>query len=384
MRFEFATANRIIFGEGCIRELAPAASSFGRQALFILGKTAKRAAAAIRALQDAGVQTTEFHVSAEPTVELVLDGLEKARSRKCDIVIGMGGGSAIDAGKAIAALLPNPGEILDYLEVFGEGQTLPSPSLPFVAIPTTAGTGSEATRNAVLTVTEKRAKVSLRGPSLLPRLAIVDPALTYDLPKEVTAASGFDALVQLVEPFVSVAANPMTDALCRNGIRLVARSIRRAYEDGADREARAAMALAALFSGMALANAKLGAVHGFAGPIGGSFSAPHGAICARLLPVVVQANLMALRRREPQSSTLRRFDELGSLLTGSEAANGKDGVAWLRELCAEFQIPPLRTYGLTAADFPEVIAQADRSSSMKGNPVVLTNDELTGILEQAL
>jgi len=384
MRFEYATASRIIFGAGAVKELAPAASSLGKQALFVVGRSVERAAAAIRTLHDAGIQTEQFHVPGEPTIELVLEGVGTARSRQCDMVIALGGGSVLDAGKAIAALLANPGEIQDYLEVVGKGRTLPGPSLPFVAIPTTAGTGSEATRNAVISVTEKRVKVSLRGPSLLPRLAIVDPAMTYDLPSDVTAASGLDALVQLIEPFVSNAANPMTDALCRDGIRRIARSIRRVYQNGHDVEARADMALAALFSGMALANAKLGAVHGFAGPIGGLFQAPHGAICARLLTPVVRANLVALHQREPQSTTLARFDELGRLLTDSENANGEDEVAWLQDLCADLKIEPLRMYGMTEADFPELIAQARRSSSMKGNPLVLTEDELTGILEEAL
>lgn len=384
MRFEFATASRVIFGEGSIGELAPAASSLGRQALLVVGRSTGRAAAAIRALHEVGIETVDFHVLGEPTVAIVQEGVAAARSRQCDMVVAMGGGSPIDAGKAIAALLPNPGEIHDYLEVVGMGRALPGPSLPFVAIPTTAGTGSEVTRNAVLTVTEKRAKVSLRGPSMLPRLAIVDPALTYDLPRDVTASSGLDALVQLIEPFLSTAANPITDALCRDGIRRVARSLRRAYDDGSDREARADMALAALWSGMALANAKLGAVHGFAGPIGGLFAAPHGSICARLLPIVLRTNLLALRQREPHSTSLARFDELGRLLTGAEDTRAEGGAAWLQDLCAELHIPPLRSHGMTPGDFPELVAQARRSSSMKGNPVALSEEELNGILEQAL
>jgi alcohol dehydrogenase class IV len=384
MRFEFATASRIIFGAGSIKELPTAVLTFGKRALFVVGKSAERAADAIQALKDVAIEIEAFHVPGEPTVERVLEGTTIARSRGCDMVIAMGGGSAIDAGKAIAVLVPNPGKIYDYLEVIGNGQAFPVPSLPFIAVPTTAGTGSEVTRNAVLAVSEKRVKVSLRGPSLLPRLAIVDPSLTYDLPRDVTAASGLDALVQLIEPFVSSAANPITDAVCKEGIRRVARSIRLAYEDGFDQKARADMALAALFSGMALANARLGAVHGFAGPIGGLFPAPHGAICARLLPATMRANLRALRLREPQSPGIGRFDELGHLLTDREEATAEDGMAWVQDTCETLHIKPLHTYGMTPADFPEVIAQAQRSSSMKGNPIALMEDELRKILVEAL
>jgi len=300
------------------------------------------------------------------------------------MVIAMGGGSALDTGKAVAALLPNPGELTDFLEVVGKGRQLFQPSLPLAAIPTTAGTGAEVTRNAVLMVPQERVKVSLRGPSLLPRLAIVDPELTYDAPRDVTAYSGMDALVQLIEPFLSAASNPMIDALCRDGIPRIARSIRIAYGNGTHAEARGDMALAALFSGMALANAKLGAVHGFAGPIGGLFMAPHGAICARLLPVVMETNLNALRKRESQSDRAARFDELGWLLTGDGQARAEDACAWIRTLCGDLAIPPLHTYGMIPADFEEIVARSRRSSSMKGNPVPLTDAELTAILEQAL
>jgi alcohol dehydrogenase class IV len=326
----------------------------------------------------------EFHVSGEPTVDLVLAGLEQARSAKCDLVVAMGGGSVIDAGKAIAALIANPGTIYDYLEVVGSGQALSKPPIPCLAVPTTAGTGSEVTRNAVLAVTERRVKVSLRGASLLPKLAIVDPELTWSLPPFVTATSGLDALTQLIEPFLSVASNPMTDALCREGIRRVARSLKRAHDHGDDRPAREDMALASLFSRMALANAKLGAAHGFAGPIGGMFRAPHGAVCARLLPVVLQINLDALRARAVHSPILDRFRELGTLLTGNSSAGPDEGIQWLRNLCTSLEIPPLAAYGITGAEIPEIITQARKASSMKGNPVELTDVELAKILELAL
>jgi alcohol dehydrogenase class IV len=384
MRFEFATATRIIFGPGTVKELAAGAARLGQRALLVVGKSSQRTGAVARELEDAGIGITRLHVSGEPTVGAVREGVEHARKAKIDLVIAIGGGSVIDAAKAVAALAPNPGNILDYLEVVGTGKALPIASIPFIAVPTTAGTGSEVTRNAVLTVTEQRVKVSLRGPTLLPRLAIVDPELTYGVPPDVTAATGLDALVQLIEPFVSTGANAMTDALCRDGIRRAARSIRTAYEQPHDASARADMSLAALYSGMALANAKLGAVHGFAGPIGGLFQAPHGAICGRLLPPVMELNVRLLRQRSTGPEVLRRYDEVGQILTNRPDARGEDGAKWIQEICADLHIPVLGSYGMTEADFPEVVERSARSSSMKGNPVELTATEMMDILRAAL
>src|SRR5574340_251701 len=367
MRFEFATSNRIIFGEGAVAELPGVAAALGKNVLFVTGKSTERTAAQQAALTAAGIRLDLLRTAGEPTVSTVRDGLELARSHNCDFVIAMGGGSVLDTGKAIAGLAPNPGDVFDYLEVVGQGLPLPQAALPWVAVPTTAGTGSEVTRNAVLSVPEHKVKVSLRHASMLPRVAIVDPQLTYDLPREITASSGLDALVQLIEPFVSVAANPLVDALCREGIRRIASSLRRAWANGSDAAARADMSLGALFSGMTLANSKLGAVHGFAGPIGGRLGAPHGAVCARLLPEVMSANLTALRERAAGSAVLTRFDELGQLLTGRESVDADAAVDWIRELCSDLQVPPLRSYGMSAQDLPELIDAAKRSSSMRGH-----------------
>ena len=384
MRFEFATAGRVIFGAGTVKEAATAVHGWGERALLVVGKSAGRASALVKSLTDQGIQITIFHIPGEPTVELALNGVQAARQYRCELVIGMGGGSALDAGKAIAALMTNPGDPYDYLEVVGKGQPLVQAPAPYLAIPTTAGTGSEATRNAVLAVPEKRVKVSLRSASMLPRLAIVDPELTYSLPSETTASTGLDALTQLIEPFLSNAANPLTDALCREGIQRAARSLQRAYQQGDDMQAREDMSLASLFGGMALANAKLGAVHGFAGPLGGMFPAPHGAICTRLLPLVLEANLKALQARAPQPQILQRFDEAAQMLTGEAGAQDKDGILWLNELEEVLNIPPLAEYGIKKSDFPQIIAQAKKASSMKGNPIELNDSELAAILEQAI
>ncbi len=383
MHFEFATASRIIFGPGSIKELPSAASSLGKRAMFVQGASNERAVSTIEQLRAQGISATEFHVSGEPTVELVLSGVQQARAASCDLVIGVGGGSAMDTAKAIAALLTNPGDIYNYLEVVDKGAPLTETAAPCIAIPTTAGTGTEVTRNAVLAVKERRVKVSLRSASMLPRLALVDAELTYGLPPQVTATSGLDALTQLIEPFLSNAANPMTDAVCRDGIRRVARSLRPAYFSD-NHAAREDMSLAALFGGMALANARLGAAHGFAGPIGGMFPAPHGAICARLLPIVMETNLHAIQDRAPDSPVLSRFTEVARILTGNRDALAEDGIQWLHDLCADLKIPPLSAYGITAADLPEIIAPSKKASSMKGNSILLTDDELRSILERAL
>jgi alcohol dehydrogenase class IV len=383
MNFEFATATRILFGPGTLRQAAPLAAGLGRRALVVTGRSPGRAAPLLDALRTEGVAASAFPVAGEPEIDTVQRGLAQARAEASDLVIALGGGSALDTGKAIAALLANGGEPLDYLEVIGRGQPLAQPSLPFIAIPTTAGTGAEVTRNAVLASPAHGVKASLRSPHMLPRLAIVDPELTHSAPPEVTASSGLDALTQLVEPFVCSTPNPITDALCREGMRHAGYSLRRAYHDGQDAEARQSMCIASLFGGLALANARLGAVHALAGPLGGLFPMPHGAICARLLPFVMEANLRAVHQRAPASPALARYDEAARILTGRPEAVAADGLAWVRDLCAALQVRPLSAFGLREPDLAAVAAQAQRGNSMKGNPISLDKDELIDVLQQA-
>jgi len=383
MRFEFATAARIIFGPGTLREIGPLAAEMGSRALVVIGKSADRAAPLVEHLDRHGVKTVTFPIYQEPTVDLAEHGVQQVRRCGCDVVIGFGGGSAIDTAKALAALATNPGEPLDYLEVIGRGKALAKAPLPAIAIPTTAGTGAEVTRNAVLASPEHRVKVSLRSPLMLPRLALVDPELTFTLPPDVTAATGLDALTQLIEPFVSVRANPMTDAICRDGLGRVARSLRRAFERGDDAAAREDMALASLFGGLALANAGLGAVHGFAGPFGGMFEAPHGAVCAALLPGAMAVNVRALQAREPQGAALARYAEIARILTGRDDATPADGAAWVADLVAALGVPGLDHYGLTGGDIAPLVEKSAVASSMKGNPIALTEDEMRQIVERA-
>jgi alcohol dehydrogenase class IV len=352
--------------------------------LVVCGRTIERAESFLEHLRSLGMTVSTFTVSGEPTLEVVLSGARLARKEACEVVIGFGGGSVIDAGKAIAALVANHGNLLDYLEVVGKGQPLTQPPAPFIAIPTTAGTGAEVTRNAVLTVPDHRVKVSLRSPLMLPRLAVVDPELTRSLPAHLTASTGLDALTQLVEPYVCNSPNPITDALCREGMRRVARALGRACSEGGDTQARQDMALASLFGGMALANARLGAVHGLAGPLGGMFSAPHGMICARLLPLTMETNIRALLAREQASPALERFAEVARILTGVSTATVADGLTWLQRLCTTLEVPPLSRFGVTEKDIPQVVLQAQKASSMKGNPVALNEVELADILQRAL
>jgi alcohol dehydrogenase class IV len=384
MRFEFATATRIIFGTGTLCEVGPIAAEMGSRALVVTGRTVTRAKPLLDLLAAQDIETVTFSVAGEPTTEVVRLGAQRAREADCDLVIGFGGGSALDAGKSIAALLTNGGDPDDYLEVIGQGQPLTRPSAPCIAIPTTAGTGAEVTRNAVLLSPEHRVKVSLRSPLMLPRLALVDPELTYSMPPEVTASTGLDALTQVMEPYISNRANPLTDALCREGMRCAARSLGQTYKHGDDAAAREDMALASLLGGLALANAGLGAAHGFAGPMGGMFPGPHGAVCACLLPHVMAVNVRALQERAPESEALRRYDEIARIVTGNEKATADDGVAWVRELCQTLQVPSLASYGVTEDDFPLLIEKAAVSSSMKGNPIVLAADEMSEILVRAL
>ena len=383
MSFEFAAPRRIVFGEGTIVQAPEIVAGLGARALVVEGATG-RGAVLVEPLGELGVVVTRLRVSGEPTTGLVEEGAALARREGCDVVVAIGGGSVIDTAKAIAALLANRGELRDYLEVVGQGRPLSERPAPLVAIPTTAGTGAEATRNAVLMVEEARVKVSLRSALMVPTVALVDPELTYSLPPATTASTGLDALTQCIEPFVAPQANPLTDAVAREGMARAARGLARAFRDGGDVDARRDMAVASLCGGLALANAKLGAVHGFAAPLGGMFPVPHGVACARLLPPVVAANVRALRERAPGSPARERYDEVARILTGRADASAEDAAAWLAALGAELAVPPLSAYGVTQGDVPSVVDKARRASSMQGNPIALTDAELSSVLLAAL
>jgi alcohol dehydrogenase class IV len=380
--FEFATATRIVFGAGRLTEVGAIAAGFGAHA-FVVESGSGRSASLIALLHEHGVATTTFHARGEPTIAIVEEGASAVRAAQCDLVIALGGGSVIDSGKAIAALATNRAPVRDYLEVVGRAQPLTEKPLPFVAIPTTAGTGAEVTRNAVLMAEEERVKVSLRSPLMLPAVALVDPELTYSVPPDVTAWTGLDALTQCLEPFVSSKSNPITDGIAREGLVRVARSLWRAGRKGSF-AAREDMAVASLCGGLVLANAKLGAVHGFAAALGGMFPIPHGVACARLLAPVAEANVRALQESRGRAATILRYEEVADIFTNQRHVGVFEGVAALHSLVEELKVPRLAAYGVSIEDVPNVVAQAKRASSMQGNPVVLTDDELGEALRAAL
>ena len=384
MRFEFSTATQIVFGAGTLAQAGKLARPWGRRALLVTGRSPRRAERLLRLLTEAGIEATVFSVDGEPTLATVSSAVATAREVGAEMVVGFGGGSAIDTAKAAAGLLANPADLLDYLEVIGRGQPLPHPAAPWMAIPTTAGTGAEVTRNAVLGVPDQGVKVSWRSPHLVARVALVDPELTLGLPPAATAASGMDAMAQLLEAYVCTRANPMTDALCAAGLPRSARAFPAVWSDPRDLAARSELALASLWSGLALANAGLGAVHGFAAPVGGLFPAPHGAVCAVLLAPVMSANLAALRARAGRDPALGRYDEVGRWLTGRPGAKAEDGIAWVRRWVAGLGLPGLAAYGVTTERLAEIVARAKAANSMKANPIALTDDELAGALAAAL
>jgi len=379
--FEFATARRIVAGAGRAAELPGVLAGLGSRVLVCVGANPVRHADLLAGL---GLPAVAFPVAGEPTVELARAGAAVAREHGADVIAAVGGGSVIDLGKAVAMLVANGGDPLDYLEVVGSGQKVTQPAVPCVAVPTTAGAGAEATANAVLAVPEHRLKASLRSPLMIPRVALVDPVLTVSCPPAVTAASGLDALTQCLEPFVSVRATPLTDGLAREGLRRAATGLRAAHADGGDLAARTDMAMCALLGGMALANAKLGAVHGLAGVIGGTADVPHGMACAALLAPVIDANVRALRSGAPGSPVLDRYAEVARLLTGRPGASIGDGLAWIRETLTLLGVPGLAAFGLGPGDADDVAAKAMTSSSMQGNPVALSHGDLKSIVLEAL
>ena len=381
MPFEFATAGHIVVGGGRAAELPEILAGLGSRVLVCTGANPARHAGLLAGL---GLPAAVFPVAAEPTAELARVGVAAAREHGADAVAAIGGGSVIDLGKAVAMLLGNGGDPLDYLEVVGAGRRITRPAVPCVAVPTTAGTGAEVTANAVLASPAHRLKASLRSPLMIPRVALVDPQLTVSCPPPVTAASGLDALTQCLEPFVSTRANPLTDGLAREGLRRAGAGLRAAYADGSDLAARADMSTCSLLGGIALANAKLGAVHGLAGVIGGTADVPHGMACAALLAPVIDANVRALRSARPGSPALYRYTEAARLLTGRPAASIEDGLAWIRDTNTMLAVPGLGTFGVRPQDADDVAAKAAGSSSMRGNPVALSHGDLRAVLLQAL
>jgi len=382
-QFDFSTSPRILFRSGAVKDIGKVASEFGKKALLVTGTHIQVASSVKQYLVLSGFTATDFIREGEPTDQTIKDGVKLAKSLRIDLVVACGGGSSIDTGKAISALLTNPGELEDYLEVVGKGLPLLNQAAPFIAVPTTAGTGSEVTRNAVIRILGQGIKVSLRGQKIIPRIAIVDPELTLQLPPEVTAYTGMDALTQLMEPYLTFKANPFTDSLCLEGMVRSTKSLVKAFESGEDITAREDLSLASLFSGIALANSGLGGVHGIAGVIGGMTPAPHGALCARLLPYVFEMNANLISQESKDSIAYEKLKVITRILLDSDTHEFGETVKYLEKLAEQLKIGRLQAYGVNAKDFPFIVENSLSSSSMKGNPVLLNSEQLQRILEKA-
>lgn len=384
--FDFSATPRVVFGSGSVAKVPELVASFGRRVLMVTGSREERYASVYAALEGIGATVEVFRVLNEPKVEDIARGVAEGRTLGADVVLGIGGGSVLDAAKAIAAVTTNPGELLDYLEVVGRGQALSAPGLPCIAVPTTSGTGAEVTRNAVIDVPAQSTKVSLRGAYVMPRVAVVDPELTLSVSPALSAATGFDALTQVIEPYLSRKHNPVTDGIAQVAIARAAEALPRVFTDGADRSAREAMAWVSLMGGLCLTQAGLGAVHGLAGPLGGVLRAPHGALCAALLAPTLAGNLAAVRASvsAERDEQLMRYRRLGQLLSARADATEDDAIACLVELSARLEIPKLKSFGLKEAEFDGIIERAVRASSMQYNAVKLTAVQIADILRAAL
>lgn len=384
MNFEFYTAGKIIFKTGAVNEIGNAVNGLGNKFLIVSGGPFLRENGTIEnicsQIEDIGCSWVVFEgVFQEPDPETITAAVELARAEGCDAVISVGGGSAIDTGKATAGLITNEGDIVDYLEGVGRGLTVINQPAPFIAVPTTSGTGSEVTKNAVITSIERRFKKSFRSEKLIANVAIVDPSLVISLPKNQTAASGMDALTQLIESYVSSKAQPIPSALALYGMELAARSLKRCYDAGSDVKAREDMAMASLLSGICLANSGLGAAHGIGAALGCYYGIPHGIACAILLPHVISLNM---------SVKLREFAQIGCILTGVDEGDDKKnamaGLKWVENLSKHMDIPnDLKSYEIPKSDI-EGLVSASKGNSMRGNPVQLNDEELAAFIERLI
>lgn len=382
MQFEFATSQRILFGRGAVDQLPGLADDYGRRILLVTGRHTSNIPFQTLFPEDKGWQIISIVVQSEPDLNFIQAKLVEIAGFKPNMVVSIGGGSVLDSGKAFAALYANPGEMLGYIEVAGKGQPLLKDPLPHIAVPTTAGTGSEVTRNAVLTIPAMKTKASLRSINMLPSVALVDPDLTRTLPLNVTASTGMDALTQVIEPLISRRANPMTDAFCLQAIPLIMQSLPLLMRTPDDMVLREQMSLASLYGGLALANSGLGVIHGFAAAIGGMYSGiGHANICAAILPAGFKANRLACQRSSENQSVAGRMEAISLLLTNGASKYGEEA---LRSLANRLQCPGLAALGVRLDDADEIIMHVMQSSSYKGNPIELSPEALMLILSESM
>jgi len=380
---QFHLPTKVVTGEGCLSELGAQAAQYGQQAMLVCGHRSLRASGhldrALGHLRESGVQTTVYDaVSDEPTLDVIQEGLDRARAGDIKLLIGIGGGSAMDTAKAIAGLYTHPGTIYEYHR--GE-RKVSGGGLPWIAVPTTAGTGAEVTKNAVLDDPENRIKFSLRHDGWFAGVALVDPELTLSMPPEVTASSGSDALTQAIESYTSIGASPITDALAIEAITRIARSLEHAVRDGSNIEARADMLYGSMLAGCAMSNARLGGVHGMAHPLGALYHIPHGLVCGLLLPYTMAYNVPYAGSKYAHIAQLLGVDTRGMDMDTA----AQQGVERVRELLAAVGLPQrLGPLGVKREDVPVIVEGSLPSSSLKHNPRPLAAEDITAILEAAL
>lgn len=378
--FQFMTSTRIIFGEGALQSSLSVLNQFGYSVLLVTSKNLSRASPVIEYLKSQRMRYQHVAIQGEPNITMVEETALVGRKFRPDMVVAIGGGSVLDMGKALAAIIPNQGDVYDYVEVVGRNVPLKSKPLPFIAIPTTASTGSEVTRNAVLRSGQDRVKVSLRSPEMLADVAIVDPTLTYGTDKATSARGALDAFTHLMEAYVCGQPNPLTDMICEEGLRRLSRSILAGCVDD-DHAARADLSFAAMLGGMAITNAKLGAAHGLASALGGKLNAPHSIITARLAPYVMTENIIAAQRAG-REDVLERYAKIASIMSGRVNACREDSVLWVNMMLDKLEVPKLKQFGVCTTPFESVAEDALKSVAIRGNPLPLTKARLTYILQQ--
>jgi alcohol dehydrogenase len=392
--FSISRFPRIHYGAGRILEVPSLAAAYGQTVLLVTGKQSFCASACwpefIQALEDKQLKCLHISVSGEPSPTLVDDMVSRFLGEQIDVVIGIGGGSVLDAAKAIAGLLPHGNSVMDHLEGVGKNIPYRGPSTPFIAVPTTAGTGSEATKNSVLSMQGPQGfKKSFRDEKLIPEYAVIDPDLLASCPSELIAADGMDAFTQLLESYVSIKANPFTDALALSGICAFKEGFFSAWQgiEPAARHGRAAMAYASLLSGITLAQVGLGSVHGLASPLGAYFPIPHGVVCGTLVGAATQINIQALLERDSANPALTKYAQVGRLLSEQQELSDDEARSTLSSLLMEWsqrlQLPRLSRFGVGLDDLPRIVATC-RSGSMLTNPIVLNNNEIEALLKQRL
>ncbi|MEZ8194622.1 iron-containing alcohol dehydrogenase [Vibrio cortegadensis] len=378
--FQFMTSTRIIFGEGALQSSLSILNQFGYSVLLVTGQDPERSSPIIQYLKNQSMRYQHVAINGEPNITMVEETAVSGRKFQPDMVVAIGGGSVIDMGKALAAVIPNQGDVYDYVEVVGRNVPLKTKPIPLIAIPTTASSGSEVTKNAVLKSGQDRVKVSLRSPDMLADVAIVDPTLTYGTNAYTSGRGAMDAFTHLMEAYVCGDPNPLTDMVCEEGLRRLSPSIIAACKQD-DHKARADLSFAAMLGGMAITNAKLGAAHGLASALGGKLNAPHSVISGRLAPFVMSENINEAKAAG-RSDILNRYKRIAQIVTGRTNAHIEDSVLWVQMVLDKLALPHLSEFGVCSTSFEQVAQDALQSVAIKGNPLPLNEERLIHILNQ--